>query len=300
MCTFLPGLIGCGPSPNVSAVLPGSTQNNQQPQRIVSTTPSCTELLFSLDLGDRVIGTSRFCLFPKEARNRPKVGGLLDRDDEAILRLNPDLVLELEENTDSCNQLRHFGIEVLTVNHKSIDGILESFLTVGNRFGGETQLRAQLLHNQIVQDLSNIQTKTADKQPTRVLIVLGREKNAGQLLSIMVAGNNPFFAKAIELAGGTNVAGSAPIPFPTITPEEILRMNPDVIIDIGSRITGEEAGETQSAIDEQNRKDWNQLGNGVNAVRNNRVHVISDDYTYIPGPRFILLIKRFAELLHPE
>ena len=55
---------------------PASIADTGPPQRIVALAPSITETLFALGLGERVVGVSRFCQFPPEARNRPKVGGL--------------------------------------------------------------------------------------------------------------------------------------------------------------------------------------------------------------------------------
>lgn len=71
-----------------------------RPGRIVSLVPSLTELLFELDLGERVVGVSDYCLFPAdEVARRQRVGGQKDPDLDALLALRPDLVLvNKEEN----------------------------------------------------------------------------------------------------------------------------------------------------------------------------------------------------------
>src|SRR5882724_4135853 len=63
------------------------------PARIVSTSPSITETLFALGLGDRVVGVSTYCRFPPEAAKLPKVGSFLKPDAELIAGLRPDLVV---------------------------------------------------------------------------------------------------------------------------------------------------------------------------------------------------------------
>ena len=63
------------------------------PQRIVSTAPSITELLYALGLGDRVVGVTRFCRYPPEARWKPKIGDYTSPNLEAIAALRPDLVI---------------------------------------------------------------------------------------------------------------------------------------------------------------------------------------------------------------
>src|SRR5262245_58726849 len=69
------------------------------PMRIVSLIPALTEMLFDIGAGKQVVGVGRYDTFPLEVRSLPRVGGLLDPDYEAILRLNPDLVLTYGSQT---------------------------------------------------------------------------------------------------------------------------------------------------------------------------------------------------------
>jgi ABC-type hemin transport system substrate-binding protein len=71
-----------------------------KPQRIVSTSPSITETLFALGIGDRVVGVSQFYNYPPEVQKLPKVGSYISPDAEAIARLAPDLVV-LEQNSSA-------------------------------------------------------------------------------------------------------------------------------------------------------------------------------------------------------
>jgi ABC-type Fe3+-hydroxamate transport system substrate-binding protein len=70
------------------------------PQRIVSLVPSQTELLFDLGLGDKVVGLTKFCIHPAEARTQAAVvGGTKNFDFEKIAALQPDLIIgNKEEN----------------------------------------------------------------------------------------------------------------------------------------------------------------------------------------------------------
>ena len=63
------------------------------PQRIVSLAPNVTEILFALGLGDKVVGVTNFCNYPEEAKQKEKVGMLLNPNIEKILTLKPDLVV---------------------------------------------------------------------------------------------------------------------------------------------------------------------------------------------------------------
>ena len=82
------------------------------PRRIISLVPSQTELLFDLGLGERVVGVTKFCIHPAEARKKGTViGGTKNFDFEKIASLNPDLIIgNKEENYQS-------GIEQLAANY---------------------------------------------------------------------------------------------------------------------------------------------------------------------------------------
>jgi iron complex transport system substrate-binding protein len=47
------------------------------------------------------------------------------------------------------------------------------------------------------------------------------------------------------------------------------------------------------------KQNWQSLEQ-VNAVKNNRVHILEENYATIPGPRLGLLLEQMAQLLHPE
>ena len=276
-------ICGCRPSLNEPKVIVDI------PRRVVATTPSSTEILFDLGLGGTIVGVCRFCKYPPQVEDIPKIGGLIDRDDEAILRLEPDLVIELEENAQSCEKLRTFGIDVLTVNHKTVEGVFDSYLSIGQKFGPEVLLRAEERQAELLEQLAEIERKSHREQPVRVLICLDRERGTGQLLSLYIAGKNPFYQRTLEIAGGINVAGNATLPVPVVSVEEILRMNPEVIIDL---CTIPSASDTTQGI-----ADWNILGDTVDAVRNRRIYVLTEDYTSIPGLRLILYVEKIAEIL---
>ena len=82
------------------------------PQRIISLVPSQTELLFDLGLADKIVGVTKFCTHPAEARTKAAViGGTKNFDFEKIATLRPDLIIgNKEENYQS-------GIEQLTLKY---------------------------------------------------------------------------------------------------------------------------------------------------------------------------------------
>ena len=71
--------------PACQRAVPSPAPASGPPQRIVSMSPSVTEILFALGLGDHVVGVTRYCLYPPEAQTRAKIGGHLDPNYEAVV-----------------------------------------------------------------------------------------------------------------------------------------------------------------------------------------------------------------------
>ena len=112
-------------------------------QRIISLAPSLTEILYALDLGDRVVGVTRYCDYPEGALAKTKVGGLMDPNYEAMVALKPDLVILMTSHRDAKRELAKMGIATLTVPHQTIADIHESIQTIGKACGA-SQKAAEL------------------------------------------------------------------------------------------------------------------------------------------------------------
>ncbi len=95
------------------------------------------------------------------------------------------------------------------------------------------------------------------------------------------------------MAGGQNCLSQDKIPYPKISKEEILKQSPQVIIVLSAN-----SGMTSDAL-EKERKLWAELGY-INAVKNQRVHVLDGDYLFVPGPRISKIAREFQGLLFPD
>ena len=259
--------------------------------RIVSMAPSVTETLFALGLGDRVVGVTRFCKYPPEVEGRATIGGYHDPNFEAIVALRPDLVVMLVEHRQLLPAFRKLGLSTCEVNHQTIDGVLESFTAIGRACGEEE--RAARVRGEMERRLERVGRKTAGLPRPRVLFAIDRILGTGRLETVYIAGPDGFFDKMIDLAGGQNAYQGGKVRFPVVSSEGILRINPEVIIDMVS-------GMSQRRPDEPAiLADWQQLS-GVDAVRHGRVYVVAEQYAFVPGPRLVLLVERLARLIHPE
>ena len=86
---------------------PGRPVAERRCRRIVSLAPSITEVLFALGVGERVVGVTRFCDYPEGARSLPKVGGHFDPNYEAIIALEPDLIMNIGIQVISALEAAH-------------------------------------------------------------------------------------------------------------------------------------------------------------------------------------------------
>ena len=260
-------------------------------RRIVSMSPSTTETLFALGLGDRVVGVTRYCRYPPEARALRQVGGWLDPNFEAILAMQPDLIVTREGNPQTAATFQQLGLNTLVVHHDSLEGVLESFTSIGATCGAEAE--AARLVERIETRIGEIRRRTAPLTRPRVLFVAERTLDTGEIQDVYAAGHDGFIDRLITLAGGKNVCAQTAGGFPVLSAEGILHLNPEVIVDLVPNLP-EQPRDQASLLD-----DWEQLPE-VEAVRRGRVHIVDEDYAFIPGPRFLLLAEKLARLFHPE
>jgi iron complex transport system substrate-binding protein len=260
-------------------------------RRIVSMAPSITETLYALGLGDRLVGVTRYCNYPPDVASKPRIGGYYDPNFEAIVSLAPDLVVMLEEHAQSLPGFEKLNMKTLVVYHKTIDGIIESFRTIGKACGKEAEGRR--MADQYEERLCRIRVDTPPADRPRVLLALDRTFGHGHLADVYIAGVDDYFDKIIELAGGRNVYQQRGVRNPVVSPEGILWLNPDVIIDlVGQDVLRQYDRQTIMA-------DWNELAR-VEAVKNHRVLVFDQDYACVPGPRFVQLVEDLARVLRSD
>ncbi len=260
-------------------------------RRIVSLAPSVTETLYALGLGDRVVGVTRYCKYPPEVRGKASIGGYFDPNLEAMLALKPDLVVMLVEHRQALPGIQKLGLKTLMVCHQNIEGIIDSFRSIGRACGCAAE--GQRMAEEYERRLVAIRRRTAGLRRPRVLFSIDRAPLPGRVADVYIAGADGYFDRMIALAGGENACREKRIRFPTVSPEGILAMNPEVIIDLLPNIALERRDEKSIAAD------WNELAE-VEAVKKHRVFVFGADYACVPGPRFIRVVEDIARALHPE
>ena len=264
------------------------------PQKIISLSPSNTEILFALGLDDRVVGVTQWCNYPAAAQEKTKIGGFSETDIdisiEQIVAIGPDLILATETHlTEVVPKLEEFvpgaAILILLTQTESFDVVFEAINLVGESTGTEAAAA------QLVADMSG-----RIKAITDVTDNLTAAERPGVFYIVW---NDPIYAigggtlgnTLIEAAGGVNIFEDTTGSF-IADLETIIDRNPEVIL--GSSMLGA-GGDLpyQFALTDERLS-------GVDARLNNRVYGINDDIFGRPGPRLVEALEELAALLHPE
>lgn len=264
-----------------------------QPKRIVSTSPSITETLFALGLGPHVVGVSEYCQFPEEVKQLPKVGTFLRPNSEQIARLQPDLVIIHKLPNDLANRMSSLGIRSLEVERDSLQSLHSMIEKIGDATG--TGSRARELNATIHTQLDDLQKQAATLPKPKVLFVVGRR--LGTLQNLVVTGSASYLNDLIKISGARNVMDDPSMPtYPRISLETVVRLDPDVLIDVADPMTG--------AIQPTRRQDevaalWSQQQELV-AVRFKRVYGLNSEAFVVPGPRVAEVARTLFSIFHPQ
>jgi iron complex transport system substrate-binding protein len=261
------------------------------PARIVSTSPSITETLFALGLGDRVVGVSAFCRFPPQVLKLPKVGTFIKPDAELIAGLQPDLVVVHELSTGIDRKLRSLHISFVVVDRGTLASVFSSIRQIAAAAG--VAARGDLLVADIERRLQTLREAGGRAPHPRVLFIIGR--NPGTLTDLVAVGPGSYINDLIEIAGGKNVLAIGGQPeYPRISMETVLRLDPDVIVDTVDMGETEAERRLRQPI---NERLWSAYGT-LTAVKTRRLHAATTDALVVPGPRVVDAAEWMAAVLH--
>lgn len=259
------------------------------PPRVVSTAPGFTETVYAMGAGASLVAVSEFCHYPPEVEKLPRVGTYLKPNVEAIARLKPDLVLLHAEQRQTVAQLQSLGIRTLALRNTNLEETLTSMRQIGAAIGMEQAGVA--LQQRIRQRLAALEQKTAGKPRRTLLFIVGR--TPGRLDGIVAVGRGSFLNELIHIAGGRNVLDDSPVTYPQISIESVIRLDPDVIVDMGDMsVTTTVTPQQKAAVERM----W-KAQKGVRAAASGRAFAVAADIFVVPGPRVVDAAEAFARML---
>ena len=245
-------------------------------RRIVSLNPTTTELLFSIGAGSRVVGRTRWCESPLEARKVPSVGEGFPPNVESVVARQPDLVVLYHNsgNGMAAERLRELGIPVVRIRTDRLADVARAARVLGALTGSST--RADSVARAFTAALDQASAAPGQGQRSPALLLLAWDQ------PIVALGSGSFVSEMIERAGVRNVFGDLPAPSAPVSMEAIAAREPDAIMTVGTMAMGFAA-----------RPEWRILA----AVRQQQLFSLSEAAFTHPSPQAPQAITRLRTRL---
>ena len=267
----------------------GEAAATAPPQRIISFSPSSTEVLYAIGAFDRVVAVSQYDEFPPEVARLPRVGGWSNTNMEQVAALRPDLIIITEAHVPFVkDKLDTLGVRTVVVGGVSIGDVYDGMEKIGAATGREEAARRLIEETRA--KLEVVRGRTRDLPRPRVLCIADRLP--GTLRGLYAATEGSFIVELIKVAGGDSIAPPSEKGFGQISKEAIVELDPDVIIDMAQSSNDSELAENPQEV-------WGELSQ-VKAVREGRVYSLRDTTLIHPSQFVADSARKFAELLHPE
>ena len=249
------------------------------PRRVLALAPSMTEMLFAVADTATIVARCPQDNYPAAVYRKPVVNNY-PVDLEKLVLLKPDVVFTVEGITsvDDAQRLQQLGIPVYYLRFRRVEDVFTGLEEVGRLLGRQPQARH--LTDSLRQQLRQL-TSVAPRQNTgpRVLAITWQDP-------IYCYGQNTLFTDEIRLAGGRNaVTETFPQPYPALTREYVLKLNPDVLL-----------GGSFEKLDSTFFKNYPELKR-ISAYKNRRVYPITGNLLERPGPRVVESVRELQEVL---
>ncbi|MGK0248286.1 MAG: iron complex transport system substrate-binding protein [Oleispira sp.] len=251
---------------------------DQPVKRIVSLMPHATELLFEVGAGDHVVGAVQYSDYPEAAKKIPRVGGYSALNIEAIIALEPDLLIAWPEGNRNreLERLKALGLPILVSDPREFKDIANALTVYGKITGKESQAATAL--------------EEFNKKLTYLINTYSKQENISVFYQVwnaplMTQNGNTFISRAIELCGGSNIFSALPMTNPQVSIESILIQNPQVIVASGM-------GQTRPEwLD-----DWRQYTT-LQAVKKNNLFHILPEFFQRPTSRFLIGTEQLCQAM---
>jgi len=251
-------------------------------KRIVTLAPNLTETIYALGLQDRLVADTNFCDTPPAAKWKAHVGDPQNPNLEAIVALQPDLVLATTSinRVETADALKQLGIAVYTTDPQTVRGMLDSVQHMASTIGEEN--RGAELVGRLQQRLDALRAQLSDRPMVHVLFVVWDQP-------LITIGQNTFIADALRFAGAESVVLSKQ-QWPHLSIEEVVRLQPDYLV-----FTSDHGPVATTLADLRARPVWRDL----DAVETGHVVNVSEE-AIRPSPGLVDAIEQLAHEVHSE
>jgi len=246
--------------------------------RIVSLSPTATEMLYAIGAGDQVVAVDSLSTYPSEVANKVTKMSAYEPSAEAILGYTPDVVLISNDMNKITEQLQSVSSRKITVwtgaAAASLDDVYKQITELGALTGHANDAQ------KLVASMKDRITKAMPTAPSSGTYFYELDNTLYSVTS------NTFVGALLKPFGLTNVADGVEVgnDYPQLNAEVIVKANPSIIFLADTKCCATNAAEVAK------RPGWS----GIDAVKNNRIVELDDDVASRWGPRVVDLIEQFA------
>ena len=256
------------------------------PRRIVSLAPNITEILFALGCGDRIVGVTRYCDYPPEAKKIGKIGGLLDPNVERIKSLSPDIVIAFRGNPlEVLRRLKEIGVPVFTLDIKDVLADIPRLIDRIGQLTGKAEETSRL--NGVLAEKRRVVETAVSRVLKRPRIFLSLQGSG-----LWTFGRDSYFSDLLRLAGAESITSAVTLRWFEYGRERLIEDDPDLLV-----ILARSEAEFRDAVA------WFKVQAGIKdlrAVRQGRFLRLDQDPASRFGPRLFDTLLDLARRLHPE
>ena len=254
---------------------------NKQPERVFALASSMTEMLYAVLDTSTIIARTPNDDYPAAVYAKPVVNNY-PVDYEQVLLLKPDLIFTMEGITplDVAERLEELGVPVYYQKYRTVEDVFKGIEAIGSIMGREKQ--ANQLADSLRKEVESIGQKYKNvKQAQQVLAITWKDP-------IYVYGQNTILTDKLRILGAENAVKEIfEQPYPALTREYILKLNPDVLL-----------GGTKEKLEKDFFGLYPELRK-IKAYQNNRLYAPTDNLQSRPGPRVVESLKELEGFLYP-
>jgi vitamin B12 transport system substrate-binding protein len=223
LCVLLTYTASASESSKVDRAVTSPSGLDFSAQRIISLAPHTTELAYALGIGDRLVAVSDYSDYPPQAATLPSVANHNGLNFEAIMRLQPDLILAWQggNKPQDLAKLVSLGFKLFYSYPRQPEDISTDIVSIGALTGRDTQ--AQILSEQFMLGLSAITQQYAVLKPISVFYYMWSTP-------LMTVGKETWANTLLTRCGAQNVFSDAPIAYPEVSREQVLAKHPDLLV----------------------------------------------------------------------
>jgi len=264
----------------------------KKPEKIISTMPGITEMLFSIKMGDKIVGVTDFCDYPEEAKKIQRIGKT-KMNLEKVVSLEADIIfMDGDAQQKDIELFRKFNLPVFVLNPRTLDDLFITYnkmgIVTGNSHAAYRTTEWMMRKIRWIEAQSRQYTMKKTMEGTVEVTIWLKPVTAMVVVSkrpIVAAGEGTFIDDLLKIIGVKNVVGKGER-YPRLGKEQILKLNPEAIIAV--------SGTYRRPEDVCRDGNFKHTSAGISK----EALIIDSDIISRPGPRLVTALDKIYKFIY--